>query len=255
MSQNDFNLANQGFPSMRADINSALQALASNSSGDTAPATPYANQFWYETDTNTLYIRDEANTAWLALMVIDGATGSPSFNSGNVGISSGNLSVGSIVGLARVNTSANGASQAGLNIYDTAGGSTAYVCVNFIRNGAGVGFISTTNTNTAYVTSSDYRLKENVQPMQDALGKIAQLNPVTYTWKVDGSDGQGFIAHELQAVIPDCVTGEKDAVGADGKPQYQGVDSSFLVATLVAAMKEQQATIMALEARLSALEN
>jgi hypothetical protein len=86
MSQNDFNLANQGFPSMRADINSALQALASNSSGTTAPATPYANQFWYETDTNILYIRDEANTAWLALMVIDGTTGSPSFNSGNVGI-------------------------------------------------------------------------------------------------------------------------------------------------------------------------
>jgi hypothetical protein len=86
MSQNDFNLANQGFPSMRGDINSALQALASNSSGDTAPATPYANQFWYETDTNILYIRDEANTAWLALMVINGTTGSPSFNSGNVGI-------------------------------------------------------------------------------------------------------------------------------------------------------------------------
>jgi hypothetical protein len=86
MSQNDFNLANQGFPSMRSDINSALQALASNSSGTTAPATPYANQFWYETDTNILYIRDEANTAWLELMVIDGTTGSPSFNSGNVGI-------------------------------------------------------------------------------------------------------------------------------------------------------------------------
>lgn len=86
MSQNDFNLANQGFPTMRSDINSALQALASNSSGTTAPATPYANQFWYETDTNILHIRDEANTAWLDLMVIDGTTGSPSFNSGNVGI-------------------------------------------------------------------------------------------------------------------------------------------------------------------------
>lgn len=86
MSQNDFNLANQGFPSMRSDINSALQALATNSSGATAPATPYANQFWYETGTNILHIRDEANTAWLDLMVIDGTTGSPSFNSGNVGI-------------------------------------------------------------------------------------------------------------------------------------------------------------------------
>jgi hypothetical protein len=86
MSQNDFNIANQGFPSFRSDLNSALQALASLSSGDTAPTTTYANQLWYETDTNTLYIRDEANSAWLALMVIDQATGSPSFTAGNVGI-------------------------------------------------------------------------------------------------------------------------------------------------------------------------
>lgn len=86
MSQHDFEIANQGFPTFRGDLNSALQALASNSAGDTAPATPYANQFWYETDTNILYIRDEANTTWLNLMVINGTTGSPSFNSGNVGI-------------------------------------------------------------------------------------------------------------------------------------------------------------------------
>jgi hypothetical protein len=90
--------------------------------------------------------------------------------------------------------------------------------------------------------------------MVGALDKIALLNPVTYTWKSDGSDGQGFIAHELQAVVPDCVSGEKDAVDADGKPQHQGVDTSFLVATLVAAVQEQQAIITALEARIAALE-
>jgi hypothetical protein len=168
--------------------------------------------------------------------------------------SSGNLSVGPTIGLARINTSADGASQAGLNVYDTAGGSTAYSCVNFIRNGSAVGFISTTNLGTTYSITSDYRLKENVQPMQGALAKIAQLNPVTYTWKVDGSDGQGFIAHELQAVIPDCVTGDKDAVDAEGNPKYQGIDTSFLVATLVAATKEQQAIITALAARITALE-
>ena len=88
--------------------------------------------------------------------------------------------------------------------------------------------------------------------MVGALDKIAQLNPVTYTWKSDGSDGQGFIAHELQAVVPDCVTGEKDAVDADGKPQHQGIDTSFLVATLVKAVQEQQTIILALEARLTA---
>jgi len=86
MSQNDFNIANQGFPSFRSDLNSALQALASLSSGDTAPTTTYANQLWYETDTNILHIRNEANSAWLDLMVINQTTGSPSFTAGNVGI-------------------------------------------------------------------------------------------------------------------------------------------------------------------------
>jgi hypothetical protein len=122
----------------------------------------------------------------------------------------------------------------------------------FQDGGNTVGSITHTNTSTSYATSSDYRLKENVQPMQDALAVIAQLNPVTYTWKADGSDGQGFIAHELQAVVPDCVTGEKDAVDAEGNPQYQGVDTSFLVATLVAALKELKAEVDSLKAQLEA---
>jgi hypothetical protein len=116
------------------------------------------------------------------------------------------------------------------------------------------GSITSNGSTTAYNTSSDYRLKENVQPMQDALAKIAQLNPVTYTWIADGSDGQGFIAHELQAVVPDCVTGEKDAVDEDGNPKYQGVDTSFLVGILTKAIQEQQALITALTARVAALE-
>jgi hypothetical protein len=88
--------------------------------------------------------------------------------------------------------------------------------------------------------------------MTGALAKVALLKPVTYKWNVDGSDGQGFIAHELQEVVPDCVTGEKDAIDADGKPQYQGIDVSFLVATLTSAIQEQQAIIESLKARLDA---
>ena len=111
------------------------------------------------------------------------------------------------------------------------------------------GSISWNNSTTTYATSSDYRLKENVAPMQNALDTVAQLNPVTYTWKADGSAGQGFIAHELQAVVPDCVTGEKDAVDETGNPQYQGVDTSFLVATLVKAIQELTARVAQLEAQ------
>jgi hypothetical protein len=75
---------------------------------------------------------------------------------------------------------------------------------------ADVGTIVVGASSTAYNTSSDYRLKENIAPMTGALSKVAALKPVTYKWKVDGSSGQGFIAHELQEIAPYAVTGEKD---------------------------------------------
>jgi len=81
------------------------------------------------------------------------------------------------------------------------------------------------------------------------------LKPCTYKWNADDSDGEGFIAHELAEVVPQCVTGEKDAVDADGNPQYQGIDTSFLVATLTAAIQEQNQLITQLTARISALES
>jgi hypothetical protein len=133
--------------------------------------------------------------------------------------------------------------------------------VQFNRSGTNCGTISVTTTATAYNTSSDYRLKEAIAPMTGALAKVALLKPVTYKWKVDGSDGQGFIAHELAEIEAGCVTGEKDAVDADGNPQYQGIDTSFLVATLTAAIQElkalvdtQASTITTLTDRITALE-
>jgi hypothetical protein len=177
---------------------------------------------------------------------------------------SGNTFMGTttdVLTAARLTVKATGSSgivsatSSNVNLFCVNTNAASWDAISFRYNtSTEVGRISCTSTATTYTTSSDYRLKENVQPMAGALDKIAQLNPVTYTWKSDGSDGQGFIAHELQAVIPDCVTGEKDAVDADGKPQYQGIDTSFLVATLVKAVQEQQATITALEARIAALE-
>ena len=114
-------------------------------------------------------------------------------------------------------------------------------------NGA-VGAISTSGSSTTYSTSSDYRLKNTVAPMTGALAKVAQLKPVTYKWNADGSDGEGFIAHELAEVVPDAVTGAKDAVDADGNPVYQGIDTSFLVATLTAAIQELKAEFDAYKA-------
>ena len=97
--------------------------------------------------------------------------------------------------------------------------------------------------------------------MTGALDKVALLKPVTYKWNVDGADGQGFIAHELAEVVPDCVTGEKDAVETytdeDGneatRPVHQGIDTSFLVATLTAAIQELKAIIDTQAAQIAAL--
>jgi hypothetical protein len=133
---------------------------------------------------------------------------------------------------------------------------------SFNNPNGGVGSISTSGSSTAYNTSSDYRLKENIVPMTGALAKVAQLKPCTYKWKCDGTDGEGFIAHELAEVCPQAVAGTKDAVDADGNLVHQGVDTSFLVATLTAAIQElkaindsQAATITALTARIVALES
>jgi hypothetical protein len=133
------------------------------------------------------------------------------------------------------------------------------------RNSAGnlAGVITQSGSTTvSYTTSSDYRLKENIAPMIGALAKVSQLKPCTYTWKIDGSAGQGFIAHELQAVVPDCVTGEKDAVETytdeDGNEQTrirpQGIDTSFLVATLTAAIQELKAELDSVKVELATLK-
>jgi hypothetical protein len=140
--------------------------------------------------------------------------------------------------------------------------STSGTNLNFYTdNGSafvGAGTISSSGSTTTYATSSDYRLKENVQPMSGALDTVLALKPVTYTWKPEfagtSPNGQGFIAHELQEVVPDCVTGTKDAIDKDGKPQHQGVDTSFLVATLTAAIQELKSIIDQQDARIKTLE-
>jgi hypothetical protein len=175
--------------------------------------------------------------------------------------SSGNVLVGTttnaiISGFSLQGLGINGSFTAtgGLAINSTSSTGTQYF-IGFGRGGSFCGNINSPSTNTtAYATSSDYRLKDNVEPMVGALNTIAQLKPVTYKWKSDNSDGQGFIAHELQEVVPDCVFGEKDAVDTEGNPQYQTVDTSFLVATLTAAIQEQQALITQLQADVAALK-
>ena len=141
------------------------------------------------------------------------------------------------------------------NIMEARWTGTASIYHLLVRNGNGlIGGVTSSGSTTSFLTSSDYRLKDNVAPMTGALAKVAALKPVTYKWKVDGSDGEGFIAHELQEVCPDAVTGEKDAVNEDGSIKPQGIDTSFLVATLTAALQEAHGLIKDLQADVAALK-
>jgi hypothetical protein len=74
MAQHDLSIANQGFPSFRSDLNDALLALGTTSSGDTAPSTTYANQLWYDTANNIIKIRNEDNDAWISLIELNQST-------------------------------------------------------------------------------------------------------------------------------------------------------------------------------------
>ena len=171
---------------------------------------------------------------------------------------SGNLLVGTTSQISattsRVNILNADSGISGLTI-GNAGGTTNTNCILFVNSNGIVGTIRTNASATAYNTSSDYRLKNTIAPMTGALAKVALLKPCTYKWNVDGTDGEGFIAHELAEVVPDCVSGAKDAIDENGNPVHQGIDTSFLVATLTAAIQEQQALITQLTARITALES
>ena len=126
--------------------------------------------------------------------------------------------------------------------------------VSFIRNGNLAGTIGTTGTSVSYNTSSDYRLKEDWSPMVGASERIQSLNPVNFAWKLDGSRVDGFLAHELSEVVPESVTGSKDAVDENGVAEMQGVDQSKLVPLLTAGLQEALTEISSLKARVQALE-
>jgi hypothetical protein len=118
----------------------------------------------------------------------------------------------------------------------------------FSRSGTSVGTISTTTTTTSYNTTSDYRLKENVKPFDDALTLLKQLKPVRFNFLVDPNHSvNGFLAHEVQEVVPEAVTGSKDAVDDNGNPVYQGIDQSKLIPLLTRALQEAVLRIEQLE--------
>jgi hypothetical protein len=150
-----------------------------------------------------------------------------------------------------IQLNANGTARFGTD------GTSAANVLSFVNgtNGtpAEVGVIQTSGSSTTYATTSDYRLKENVVPLINAVSRLNQLQVHRFNFIADPDKTvDGFLAHEAQAVVPECATREKDAVDDDGNPVYQGIDQSKLVPLLTAALQEAIGEIESLKARLTA---
>jgi len=159
------------------------------------------------------------------------------------------VSVGGTNVTARFNIVGVGGSAAQIQ-NNIAAGTGAVVQIGFLNANGLVGSIQSSGSATAYVTSSDYRLKENVSYSFDATTRLKQLKPARFNFKADEDNTlvDGFIAHEVSSIVPEAVTGEKDATNEDGSVNPQGIDQSKLVPLLVKTIQE-------LEARITTLEN
>jgi hypothetical protein len=148
---------------------------------------------------------------------------------------------------------ADGTATLGINSNLTAASSATHA--SFRRSGAEVGSISSASGITSFTTTSDYRLKENVLPMTGAVARVKLLEPCRFNFiAAPSATVDGFLAHEVQDIVPEAIRGDMDAVDASGNPVYQGIDQSKLVPLLTGALKEAVALIEDLEARVAALE-
>ena len=131
------------------------------------------------------------------------------------------------------------------------------IAIRFLNSGGTqAGRIDIGQSTVGYETSSDYRLKENVEAISDGITRLKTLKPYRFNWisekgqpKVDG-----FFAHEVTSAVPEAISGTKDEVDSDKKPVYQGIDQSKLVPLLTAALQEAIAKIEVLETKVAALE-
>ena len=128
--------------------------------------------------------------------------------------------------------------------------------MKFYSNTSNVGSVQINASSTSYNTTSDYRAKENIAPMENSIDRLKELKPCRFNFLVDPENTvDGFIAHETQEVVPEAITGEKDRLDYEGNPEYQGIDQSKLVPLLTAALKEAISKIEQLETRIQTLEN
>ena len=140
-----------------------------------------------------------------------------------------------------------------LTVSSNTSGSTNLI--GFYNTNINVGNIISSGSSTSYSTSSDYRLKENVVPMVGSIDRLKTLKPSHFNFIADADTTvDGFLAHEAALVVPECVTGTKDAIDDEGNPDMQGIDQSKLVPLLVASLQEAITKIEELTTRIETLE-
>lgn len=286
MSQADGTIANDTGTNVRTDMQAQIQALLSTSKGNSAPSTIYAGQHWIDDNTPSAsiwteyvydgaqsiavhYIDTSSNVAYpVSAMPLLGfaAQGSPVMT-GDIRTSASTAVPGAGNTTTGYNLSSNGSLHTSNNgsYVQSVNRNSSGVLFTLSLSGSQVGSISVSGSTTVYATSSDYRLKADVEPIdwREAVELIQRMNPVWFHWINDpmGEWVDGFIAHELADVLPGAVTGRKDDTRiVNGVEQIvpQGVDQAKLTPLLTAAVRGAipylLAKLEALEERLAVLE-
>jgi len=154
-----------------------------------------------------------------------------------------------------IQTQKGGAAGGSILIFHKPNSGSTNVILNYY-GATYVGGMNMSNTGTQFLTSSDYRLKENNVNINDGISRVKLLKPYRFNFIAEPDETvDGFFAHEVQSVVPEAISGTHNEVDDDGNPVYQGIDQAKLVPLLTAALQEAITKIEDLETRIQALEN
>ena len=265
------------------DSLNGVERLRIDSNGDLGLGIAAVPQ---DSGARTLHIHDTTtgSGARAAIRLTHGSTGSAASNGAFIGMDNnpdfylynqenGNIRFGSN-GTERVRIRANGDFQVDSSNNNITGQPAFFVHTSsgcgsyrphsgfpihhFYSNAGGTYSLeSYVNGDGSYVNLSDYRLKENIVSISNGMDIVKKLNPVKFDWTSSSKakNDLGFIAHEVQTLIPTAVDGTKDQMKEDGSPFYQGIAQTKIIPYLTAALKEAIAKVETLEAKVAALES